>query len=93
MSETTETDSDLQAENELLKARVSALEAELVEVQTKANAAVARWQERAYWLDRWHLDLNALMRRPGAAELRSLLRGVREVKRTYVRARRRLSER
>ena len=28
------------------------------------NAVVAEWQERAYWLDRWHLDLNALMRRP-----------------------------
>ena len=28
-------------------------------------------QERTYWLDRWHLDLNALMRRPGAAELRA----------------------
>ncbi len=83
----------LAAENELLKARVAALESELVEVQAKANAAVARWQERAYWLDRWHLDLNALMRRPGAAELRALLRGAREVKRTWVRARRRLSQR
>ncbi len=59
-----------EAENERLRARVAALEAELVEVQARTNAAIAKWQERAYWLDRWHLDLNALMRRPGAAELR-----------------------
>jgi hypothetical protein len=93
MSETTETQSDLHAENQLLKARVGALEAELVEVQRATNAAVAQWQERAYWLDRWHLDLNALMRRPGASELRSLLRAAREVKRIFVRAKRRLAER
>ncbi len=93
MSEMTETPSDLQAENELLRARVATLEGELVEVQARANAAVARWQERAYWLDRWHLDLNALMERPGASELRGFLRAVREVRRIYVRAKRKLSER
>ncbi len=64
---------------------------ELVEVQARANAAVAQWQERAYWLDRWHLDLNALMRRPGAAELRAGLRAIRAVVRAYKRARRTLS--
>ena len=48
-------------------------------MQASANAAVAEWQERAYWLDRWHLDLNALMRRPGASELRAALRAVRAV--------------
>jgi hypothetical protein len=80
----------LQSENEILRARVAALESELVEVQARADAAVAQWQERAYWLDRWHLDLNALMRRPGAAELRSGLRAIRSVIRAYKRARRRL---
>ena len=39
--------------------------------QARANAAVAAAQERAYWLERWHLDLNALMRRPGAARVRA----------------------
>ncbi len=39
-----------------------------------ANAAVAAAQERAYWLDRWHLDLNALMARRGAAEFRAAVR-------------------
>ncbi|HEY7961531.1 MAG TPA: hypothetical protein VID29_06375 [Solirubrobacteraceae bacterium] len=66
-------------ENERLRARVAALEAELVEVQARANAAVGRWQERAYWLDRLHIDLNALMERPGANELRLALRAVRAV--------------
>ena len=39
--------------------------------------AVAAAQERAYWLERWHVDLNALMRSPGAREFRALLRAVR----------------
>jgi hypothetical protein len=80
------------AEQEILRlrARVAALEDELFEVQAQANAAVAHWQERAYWLERWHLDLNALMRRRGAAELRALLRAMRSVKRRLVRAKRRI---
>ena len=82
---------ELQAEVERLRARVAALEAELVDVQERANASVAEWQERAYWLDRWHLDLNALMRRPGAAELRAAVRVVRDVVRAFRRAKRSLS--
>jgi predicted nucleic acid-binding Zn-ribbon protein len=69
--------SSLEAENERLRERVSALEAELVDTQARANAAVAEWQERAYWLDRLHIDLNSLMRRPGANELRITLKAVR----------------
>jgi hypothetical protein len=38
---------------------------------------VAAAQERAYWLDRWHLDLNALMEKPGAAEFRGAIRVAR----------------
>ncbi len=68
-----------EAENERLRARVAALEAELVEVQARTNAAIAKWQEQAYWLDRWHLDLNALMRRPGAVELLGTVRAARAV--------------
>jgi hypothetical protein len=67
----------LEQEVQRLRARLAALELELVEVQAQANRAVAEWQERAYWLDRWHLDLNALMRRPGAARVRALLRAIR----------------
>ena len=80
----------VEAENERLRARVQELEAELVEVQARTNAAIAHWQERAYWLDRWHLDLNALMRRRGAAEFRALVRAARSVVWGAKRARRRL---
>ena len=69
----------LEAENERLREQVAALEAELVDTQTRANAAVAGWQERAYWLDRLHIDLNSLMRRPGANQLRITLKAVRAV--------------
>jgi cell division septum initiation protein DivIVA len=81
----------LQQENERLSARIGALEEELAETQARANEVVAQAQERVYWLDRWHLDLNALMRRPGAAELRGALRAVRAVARMVKRATRRLS--
>jgi hypothetical protein len=68
-----------QAELERLRARVATLEAELVEVQARADAAVAAWQDRAYWLDRLHVDLNALMRRPGANQLRLVLKAARAI--------------
>jgi len=79
-SQTTEskfTEQQLQVEVERLRGRVAALESELVEVQAQANDAVAEWQDRAYWLDRWHIDLNALMRRPATARVRAMLRAVR----------------
>jgi hypothetical protein len=82
----------VEAENERLRARVAALESELVEVQARANAAVAEWQERAYWLDRLHIDLNALMARPGANEVRVTLKAVRAVYWWLKRVRRRLQE-
>jgi len=90
MNETTEQQELLVAENERLRARIAALEDELVEVQARANAVVGEWQERAYWLDRWHLDLNALMRRPGASEFRTVVRAIRSVKRMAIMAKRRL---
>jgi hypothetical protein len=62
---------------ERLHARVDELERELVEQAARTNEIVAAAQARTYWLDRWHLDLNALMERPGAAELRAVVRFVR----------------
>jgi len=73
----TSTEQQLKTEIERLHERVQELESELVDVQARANAAVADWQERAYWLDRLHIDLNALMRRPGANQLRLALKAVR----------------
>jgi hypothetical protein len=73
----TSTEQQLKAEVERLREQVQALESELVDVQLRANAAVAEWQERAYWLDRLHIDLNAVMQRPGANQLRLALKAVR----------------
>ena len=87
MSELT---TDERAELEALRARVQQLERERAEQIAAANAAIAAAQERAYWLDRWHLDLNALMARPAAAELRALIRAARGVIRLVRRAKRRL---
>ena len=75
-------------ELERLRERIAALEAELVEVQARANAAVAAAQEKAYWLERWHVDLNRLMTKRGAAEFRALLRAVRYVGRFFRRLKR-----
>jgi hypothetical protein len=73
-----------------LRARVAELEQENLELQARANRAVAAAQERAYWLDRWHLDLNALMERPGADLFRAALRAVRGVLRRVRGMKRRL---
>jgi hypothetical protein len=90
-AETGRTEQELAQELEAMRAHVAALEAELVEVQASANAAVAHWQERAYWLDRWHLDLNAAMRRPGAAQFRAAVRALRSVLWGVKRLKRRLA--
>ena len=60
-----------------LRSQVAALESELAETHRRANAAIAAAQERAYWLDRWHVDLNELMRRRWAVAARAALRAVR----------------
>ena len=75
---------------ETLRLRVLELERERAEELAAANAAIAELQERVYWLDRWHLDLNALMARKGAAELRTLVRMVRKPVRLVRLAKRKL---
>jgi hypothetical protein len=64
-------------ELEALRRHMADLERELTERTKRANAAVAAAQDRSYWLDRWGIDLNALMRRRGAAELRAGVRAAR----------------
>jgi hypothetical protein len=86
----TELTTDERAELEALRARVAALELEKAEQVARANAIAATAQERLYWLDRWNLDLNALMRRRGAAELRALVRLARVPVRRLRRLKRRL---
>jgi hypothetical protein len=73
-----------------LRKRLVTLEAELVEVQARTNETVAHWQERAYWLERWQLDLNGLMRRRGAMQALSMLKFLRSGVRIARRAKWRL---
>jgi septal ring factor EnvC (AmiA/AmiB activator) len=84
---------ELEDEIERLRTRLDGLEAELVEVQRRADKAVAEWQDRAYWLDRLHIDLNAIMRRPGANQMRVILKAIRTAFWMLRRARRRLLDR
>ena len=58
-----------------LRERVEALERARAEQAARTNAAIAAAQDRSYWLDRWGVDLNALMRRRGASELRAGIPG------------------
>jgi len=64
-------------ESDALRARVDVLEREHHERIARANEALAAAQDKSYWLERWGIDLNALMRRRGAAELRAALRALR----------------
>lgn len=68
---------DPQTEIERLRAQVAELERQLADQSARANAAVAAAQSRAYWLDRWHLDLNALMATRRGAQFRGLMRAGR----------------
>jgi hypothetical protein len=78
------------SEANALRERLRELERQRTEEMAKANAAIAAAQDRSYWLDRWHVDLNELMRRPGASELRAALRAVRAVYRLLYDTRSRL---
>jgi hypothetical protein len=87
------TTDDPQSELASLRARVEQLERDRAEQVARANAAMAAAQDRSYWLDRWHLDLNGLMRRPGASEARTAIRVLRAVYRRLNGFRRRLRAR
>jgi hypothetical protein len=74
-----------------LRARVLELEAQLAEQARATNEIVARSQEKLYWLERWHVDLDSVMRRPGAEttleslkKVRALIRRARKAKRKYL---------
>ena len=59
-----------------LRRRLDEAERELATRSAQANAAIAAAQDRSYWLDRWRLDLNALMRTPPGRALDALLRSL-----------------
>jgi hypothetical protein len=81
------------AELDALRAREAALEAERADAAARANAAIAAAQRRAYWLDRWHVDLNAVMAHPVAGSTRKLARGLRAPVRAFRGLKRRLLSR
>lgn len=74
-----------------LRARVAELEQQLIELEAWSNQTLGEAQERLYWLDRWHLDLNALMERPGASEFRAAVRTFRSAARFTRKLKKRLS--
>jgi hypothetical protein len=81
---------DEDSEVAALRARVAELERQLVELEAWSNSTLGAAQERLYWLDRWQLDLNAVMDRPAATRVRTVLRGVRAVYRPLRKAKRRM---
>jgi SAM-dependent methyltransferase len=70
-----------------LRERVAALEDELADQAARTNDALAAAQDRTYWLDRLHIDLNALMQRPVAARVTRLLPAARTAYRGVLKAR------
>lgn len=64
-------------EIEVLRRRVSELEALLAAHARATNALVAQSQEKLYWLERWQVDLDVVMRKPGAQELLAAVKAVR----------------
>jgi len=62
-----------------LRRRLDEAERELATRAAEANAAIAAAQDRSYWLDRWHLDLNALMRTRAGGALNAGLELLRAV--------------
>ena len=87
----TRTDSETQTELHQLRARVAQLERELVEQAERTERIVAAAQRRTYLLDRWHLDLDALMRRRMLAlPLDTGFRGARKLRHLLQRVQRRL---
>jgi len=80
---------DVQSEIDRLRAQVSALQSQLADLEAWAARAVAEAQQKTYWLDRWHVDLNAIMRHRSADHVRAAARRVRSVYRAVLRYRRR----
>lgn len=73
-----------------LRVRVGELEAELTEQARRTARLVAEAQERLYWLERWQIDLDALMRTPGAVPALEALKRVRGAMRSVRKLKRRL---
>ncbi|MDQ3678828.1 MAG: hypothetical protein M3401_18865 [Actinomycetota bacterium] len=78
------------AEVAALQARVAALESELALQAQRTARVVAEAQEKLYWLERWQVDLDAVMSKPGAVPALEALKRVRSLARQVKRLKRRL---
>ena len=54
---------------------------------------LAEAQDKTYWLERWHLDLNKLMRDRRITRLRNGLRGIRQIYRLIIKVTRKAKHR
>jgi hypothetical protein len=79
-----------ESEVERLRARVAELEKELAERTERANAAVAAAEDRVYWVERWKIDLDAVMQRRSGRWALRLTEQARRAGRVAGRLRRRL---
>lgn len=60
-----------------LHARVAELEQQLARKDAETAQLVATAQEKLYWLERWYIDLDRVMAKPGAVRALDALRSVR----------------
>jgi len=81
------------ADPEVLRARVAQLETQLADQARATNVTVARAQEKLYWLERWHVDLDMIMRRRSAQLALELVRRARGAVRTSRKLKRRIKGR
>ncbi len=83
-------DQDLTTQNALLRERVAQLEAEVALLKQSTAQTVAQAQETLYWWERWGVDFNRLFASPQMEYLRKTVRGVRQIYRTGLQAKRRV---
>lgn len=91
MTQDQQSSADLAAENAALRTRVQSLEAEVAMLRAETAKTVAAAQETLYWFERWGVDFNSLMARPQAEQVRKLVRALRNVYRSAVKVKRRLT--
>lgn len=88
---TTHPDTDARdAEIAELRSRVAALEHELAEQSRRTAQVLADAQQKLYWLERWGIDLDRVMKLPGAVPALEAARRLRGVFRLFKRLKRRL---
>ncbi|HWI23284.1 MAG TPA: hypothetical protein VNT22_11805 [Baekduia sp.] len=75
-----------------LRARVAELEAELHQQAQAVAATRAEAQEKLYWLERMHLDVEQVMHTPAAGLVMNVLRRVRGVVWAIKRIKRRIAQ-